>query len=127
MRSIYSLLAMACLNGLASSAKAVEPPLLPAPASCGPTSPQPALVNPANSTAAPSSRRPGLVGRFNNLVTRATSPEHRREPDGCPTPIGCGNFYTEFKFVFGSCRQYFGTGDSSRGNCSTTTVPPPNR
>jgi hypothetical protein len=52
------------------------------------------------------------------------SPEHNCEPDGCPTPVGCSNPWTEFKFVFGSCTQFFGSGDATRGCCHGTTVPP---
>jgi hypothetical protein len=51
---------------------------------------------------------------------------HRCEPDGCPTPLGCGNLWTEFKFAFGSCSQFFGTGEATRGVLHKTRVPPPN-
>jgi hypothetical protein len=34
---------------------------------------------------------------------------HECGPDGCINPIGCGNFHTDFHFVFGSCRSFFGT------------------
>ncbi|HKA06207.1 MAG TPA: hypothetical protein VKD71_03040 [Gemmataceae bacterium] len=40
---------------------------------------------------------------------------HECAPDGCPKPIGCGNHWTEFKFIFGSCRQFFGTAGSAIG------------
>ena len=40
---------------------------------------------------------------------------HECAPDGCPKPIGCGNHWTEFKFIFGSCRQFFGTAGASVG------------
>jgi hypothetical protein len=42
--------------------------------------------------------------------------EHNCAPDGCPKPIGCGNFWTEKKFIFGSCRQFFGTAQSTVGH-----------
>jgi hypothetical protein len=36
------------------------------------------------------------------------------EPDcglvGCPWPVGCSNFHLEFLHLFGSCREFFGTG-----------------
>jgi len=51
---------------------------------------------------------------------------HICAPDGCPTPLGCGTHYTEHKFVFGSCRQFFGTGDAAVGTTMTkvaTRVP----
>jgi hypothetical protein len=37
--------------------------------------------------------------------------------DPCPNPIGCGNFWTESRFIFGSCRSFFGTGTSASGCC----------
>jgi hypothetical protein len=40
---------------------------------------------------------------------------HECAPDGCPKPIGCGNFWTEKKFIFGSCRQFFGTAGATVG------------
>jgi hypothetical protein len=47
---------------------------------------------------------------------------HNCAPDGCPTPIGCGNAWTEKKFVFGSCRQFFGTAESSIGKHYNTRI-----
>ncbi len=58
---------------------------------------------------------------------RYRAAEHICAPDGCPTAVGCSNAWTEFKFVFGSCRQFFGTADSTEGCCNKTTVPPPAR
>ena len=49
--------------------------------------------------------------------------DHIRAPYGVPTPLGCGNLWTEYKFVFGSCRQYFGTGQASTG-CGKATQGP---
>lgn len=48
--------------------------------------------------------------------------EHNCAPDGCPKPIGCGNFWTEKKFIFGSCRQFFGTAQSTVGHGYATEV-----
>ena len=48
---------------------------------------------------------------------------HRCEPDGCPTPLGCGNLWTEFKYVFGSCRQFFGNDEATEGCLHKTNVP----
>jgi hypothetical protein len=58
------------------------------------------------------------------VVRVVSDPVHRCEPDGCPTPVGCSNPFTEFKFVFGSCTQFFGSGDATRGACYNTRVPP---
>jgi hypothetical protein len=33
--------------------------------------------------------------------------------DGCLSPIGCSNFHIEFVWLFGSCRQFFGTGTAA--------------
>ena len=41
---------------------------------------------------------------------------HECAPDGCIKPIGCGNFWTELKFIFGSCRQFHGTAESTVGH-----------
>ena len=51
---------------------------------------------------------------------------HLSAPDGCPNPLGCGTAYTEHKFIFGSCRQFFGTGEAAVGTVLTpvaTRVP----
>ena len=48
--------------------------------------------------------------------------EHNCGPDGCPKPIGCGNFWTEKKFIFGSCRQFFGTAESAVGHGRGTVI-----
>ncbi|MCX7665193.1 MAG: hypothetical protein N2112_06585 [Gemmataceae bacterium] len=42
--------------------------------------------------------------------------QHICAPDGCARPIGCGNFWTTKKFIFGSCRQFFGTSESVDGH-----------
>lgn len=55
----------------------------------------------------------GAFGR--ELQNRLWWDEHQCSPDGCPKPVGCGNFWTEKKFIFGSCRQFFGTAGSTRG------------
>jgi hypothetical protein len=60
--------------------------------------------------------------RFKDFVAN-----HRCEPEGCPKPLGCSNPWTEFKFVFGSCTQFFGSAEATRGCLHKTTVPPPYR
>lgn len=62
------------------------------------------------------------TGSFGDRL-RARMYVHECSPDGCPKPIGCGNFYTEKKFLFGSCRQFFGTSDSAVGHHRRTSVP----
>ena len=46
---------------------------------------------------------------------------HINAPSGCDNPLGCGNLYSEFKFLFGSCKQFFGTGESAPGTVFTPT------
>jgi hypothetical protein len=47
--------------------------------------------------------------------------QHECAPDGCIKPLGCGNFWTELKFIFGSCRQFYGTAESTVGHHRNTT------
>ena len=44
-------------------------------------------------------------------------------PDGCPKPLGCGNHWTELKWIFGSCREFFGTAGAAVGEGPATFVP----
>jgi hypothetical protein len=46
--------------------------------------------------------------------------QHECAPDGCIKPLGCGNLWTEIKFIFGSCRQFFGTAESTVGHHRNT-------
>jgi hypothetical protein len=48
---------------------------------------------------------------------------HNCAPDGCPTPLGCSNHFTEKKFLFGSCRQFFGSTEGTVGTRYNTVVP----
>jgi hypothetical protein len=70
---------------------------------------------------------PKKTGFFGRTYDHFFGPDHRYEPDGVPTPVGAGNCFTEFKYVFGSARQYFGTADASVGHLYNTRVPPPYR
>jgi hypothetical protein len=87
----------------------------------------PSLYGEAKPAKFPSSGRPNahlgdltVVPRtFKNPMFEATHVRHINAPDGCPSPLGCGTAYTEFKFVFGSCRQFFGTGGSAPGTVFT--------
>jgi hypothetical protein len=65
---------------------------------------------------------PGYTYYGLHLQTQLWWDRHECAPDGCPKPIGCGNFWTEKKFVFGSCRQFFGTADSAVGHRYQTTI-----
>jgi hypothetical protein len=44
-------------------------------------------------------------------------------PEGCPKPLGCGNHWTELKWIFGSCRDFFGTAGAAAGEGPATFVP----
>jgi hypothetical protein len=48
---------------------------------------------------------------------------HDWAPDGTPKPVGAGNFYTEFKWIFGSARQFFGTAGATVGYGRGTREP----
>src|SRR5262249_18025113 len=71
--------------------------------------------------------QPGQTGVYSyppgtfcaRLDRQLWSDEHECAPDGCLKPIGCGNHWTELKFIFGSCRQFFGTSGSAAGRGRT--------
>jgi hypothetical protein len=42
-------------------------------------------------------------------------------PVGCPWPVGCSNFHLECLHLFGSCREFFGTGAAA----PPSLIPPP--
>lgn len=65
---------------------------------------------------------PGYTYYGQRLQTQLWLDEHNCAPDGCPKPIGCGNAWTEKKFIFGSCRQFFGTAQSTVGHRYDTEV-----
>jgi hypothetical protein len=64
---------------------------------------------------------PGTFGA--RLDRELWSENHECAPDGCPKPIGCGNHWTELKFIFGSCRQFFGTAGATVGRGRGTYEP----
>ena len=64
---------------------------------------------------------PGSFGA--RLDAELWGENHECAPDGCPKPIGCGNHWTELKFIFGSCRQFFGTAGATVGQGRATVEP----
>jgi len=70
---------------------------------------------------------PRKAGFLHRVYDHTFGPEHQCEPDGCPTPVGSSNIWTEYKFVFGSATQFFGSADATYGHWRKTTVPPPYR
>jgi hypothetical protein len=70
---------------------------------------------------------PKKTGFFHRAYDHMFGPGHNYEPDGVPMPIGPSNAFTEFKYVFGSATQFFGTADAAYGHLYKTTVPPPYR
>ncbi len=48
----------------------------------------------------------------------------QRAPEGWPMPLGPSNFWTEMKFVFGSCRDYNGTAEAAYGEFYRSYVLP---
>jgi hypothetical protein len=102
---------------------AQEPPVLVSPGEAKPIrffSPDnPIVVGPAQ-TVWPASP----PHKFGHLLTaRLLADNHECAPDGCPKPIGCGNHWTELKWIFGSCRQFFGTASAAVGEGRATFVP----
>ena len=45
---------------------------------------------------------PGYTYYGQRMQAQLWLDQHNCAPDGCPKPIGCGNFWTEKKFIFGS-------------------------
>jgi hypothetical protein len=41
------------------------------------------------------------------------SPQHQAEPEGTWNPVGAGSFWTDFKFAYGSSRQFLGSAESA--------------
>lgn len=103
-------------------------PLLPPPIATAPAQPfiiqGPVMISPYVPPPPPKAAPHPAINTIKTHV-REWLANHRREPDGIPTPVGCGNAWTEFKFVFGSCKQFWGTSDATEGCGKKTTVPPP--
>jgi hypothetical protein len=138
MRRAYYWLAAAAMTGMASASQAADPastrmgtdpvvaplpllavpdPLLP-PAPTPLSSPAPIIVNgylvyPTNR---PTHTLPAynvLKGPVRTWWDYVRSPQHQAEPDGAMTPIGSGSFWTDWKFAYGSTRQFLGSVDSA--------------
>lgn len=70
---------------------------------------------------APAAQHPNGYGMFGDeLRHQLLWDQHECAPDGCIKPVGCGNLWTEIKFIFGSCRQFFGTAESTVGHHRNT-------
>ena len=117
-----SLLAAGLALVLVPAAPAGEPPVLPGEAKpIGFFSPDnPVIVGPAQ-TVWPAQPAPHKFGAL--LRARLLDDNHECAPDGCPKPLGCGNHWTELKWIFGSCRQFFGTAGAAVGEGPATFVP----
>lgn len=118
-RFLLVAFALGFLTTMASAAEPRKPatPILPVaaygeakPGKCTTCGDKQATIIPASYAVA---GRPGTFGR--QLQAQIWWEEHECAPDGCPTPVGCGNFWTEKKFLFGSCRQFFGTAGGTTG------------
>jgi hypothetical protein len=83
---------------------------------CGSTSLYPPWMHAGESPLHPVG--PGAFG--DELRYQLLWDEHECAPDGCIKPLGCGNLWTEVKFLFGSCRQFFGTAESTVGHHRNT-------
>lgn len=99
------LASLLTLLALASAANAGDEPKKVVPANFAATSGVvPSSSCPDGGCAEGAPRGP-LAKKFRSLFIGS----HECGPDGCINPIGCGNFHTDFRFVFGSCRSFFGT------------------
>jgi hypothetical protein len=114
---------------------AVAVALLPVAAHAGGPTVPPGEAKPARSEVRPATfvtppvippDQPPLMPGYNyygyQLRAQLWWDRHECAPYGCPKPIGCGNFWTEKKFIFGSCRQFFGTAESTVGHHYNTTI-----
>jgi hypothetical protein len=135
MIRIRLMLTLLCTASLALRSNAQEPPVVANPGAPIVTSPAtPVLTTPRaapccgealkahKAQKAAEGGQSNFKQKFLDFVSY-----HRCEPEGCPKPLGCSNPWTEFKFVFGSCSQYFGSAEATRGVLHKTQVPPPYR
>jgi hypothetical protein len=105
LASLLTLLALASAANAGDEPKKVVPANFAAPTGVIPSSPCP---DGACAESAP--RGPAGFGkRLRSLFGGPLVGSHECGPDGCINPIGCANFHTDFRFVFGSCRSFFGT------------------
>jgi hypothetical protein len=82
----------------------------------------PIVVGPAQ-TIWPESPPHSHFGFGARLKARLLAENSGCGPDGCPKPLGCGNHWTELKWIFGSCREFFGTAGSAVGEGPGTFIP----
>ena len=65
----------------------------------------------------------GGGGILKKILKRIACPDGKCGEKGCNNPQGCGNLYTECKFLFGGCRDFFGTDAASAGHLHRTVTP----
>ena len=65
-------------------------------------------------------KKPGVLHR---LFKKVACSDGKCGEKGCNNPLGCGNLYTECKFIFGGCRDFFGTDAASAGHLHNTVTP----
>ena len=70
----------------------------------------------------PRDRRFRIFNRTGSLIG-SNIYSHNCGEDGCPNPLGCSNFHLEFRFIFGSCRSFFGTGTAAQTPAKYPEVP----
>ena len=117
------LLAVIALGLLPVFASADGPKLAVAPGEAKPARSE-VQVQPATYHTPPSGQPviPGYTYYGTHLQAQLWADWYNCSPDGCPTPIGCGNHWTEKRFIFGNCRQFFGTAEGTIGHGHKTTV-----
>lgn len=108
---MFRLASLLMVLALASVSKAADEPKKVVPANYTPTrSAVPASPCPDGGCAESAPRGPLGFGKRWGLFGGSLIGSHECGPDGCINPIGCANFHTDFRFIFGSCRSFFGTG-----------------
>ncbi|QVL32286.1 hypothetical protein KIH39_26220 [Telmatocola sphagniphila] len=66
----------------------------------------------------------GKKSFYAKIKTRlGACPNGSCDDKGCANPLGCGNLWTDGKFLFGSCRDFFGTDVAATGHLHKTNVP----
>jgi hypothetical protein len=135
MPRVHHWLALAVMTGMASWSHAADPAAAPAPFLIGNhsiVSPTPLTpeMHPGYRVVAPIIVNGYLVyptDQYNHTLPNkkpkngpvhlwwdyVRSPQHQAEPDGALTPVGNASFWTEFKFFYGSSRQFFGSPESA--------------
>ncbi len=118
MRAAILMIAL----GLATSSAGAADPLLSPSANVVQASKKFQLPPPAcDSCQASAAEEAKQKGYFARCFGKIFHPENKK--NGSEQPLGCANLHTDCEFLFGSCKNFFGTGISAAGHCDRTVVP----